>query len=250
MTSEPAHRGPVPSRSRLRGQSGSQLLATSATEPARVTSLSSQIYERLREGIIRGRYPQGSRLIEARLAQELEVSRVPLREAIPLLAVDGFVRTVPQRGMVVMTWTTRSAHDLFDLRLCLEVGAARYAARRAREETSIEPLRAALENSRKGIVTGDPYRIAEDSARFHETIVQLTGNRLMQSIMESVSGRMMWLFFLTSELDPVAALTEHEELLAVIGSGNERLAEAIAYAHIERDRDESMRVLSERRGIR
>jgi DNA-binding GntR family transcriptional regulator len=71
----------------------------------------------------------------------------------------------------------------------------------------------------------------------------------MQDVMHSVSGRMMWLFYLTSELDQVAALTEHEELLAVIESGNERLAEAFAYAHIERDRDESMRVLVERRGI-
>jgi DNA-binding GntR family transcriptional regulator len=217
--------------------------------PAGVPSLSSQIYERLREGIICGRYPQGSRLIESRLARELEVSRVPLREAIPLLAVDGFVRTVPQRGMVVMTWTMRSAHDLFDLRLCLEVGATRYAARRAREGTSVAPLRAALASSHEGIATGDPYRIAGDAARFHETIVELTGNSLMQSIMESVSGRMMWLFFLTSELDPVAALTEHDELLEAIASGNEGLAEAIAYAHIERDRDESMRVLLER-GVR
>jgi DNA-binding GntR family transcriptional regulator len=241
---------PAPKRARLRGQSGSQLLPASATEtPDRATSLSSQIYERLREGIIRGRYPQGSRLIESRLAQELDVSRVPLREAIPLLAVDGFVHTVPQRGMVVMNWTTRSAHDLFDLRLCLEVGATRYAARRAREGTSVAPLEAALARSHEGMATGDAYRIAGDAARFHETIVQLTGNGLMQSLMESVAGRMMWLFFLTSELDPVAALADHEELLAAIASGNEGLAEAIAYAHIERDRDESMQVL-ELRGIR
>src|ERR1700712_5674646 len=103
------------------------------TEPAvpeeRPESLSRQIYAVLREGIIRGRYPQGSRLAEQRLAREFQVSRVPMREAVPRLATDGFVHTVPRRGAVVSQWSIKAANDLFDLRLCIEVGAARYAAR-------------------------------------------------------------------------------------------------------------------------
>ncbi|HET6501048.1 MAG TPA: GntR family transcriptional regulator [Amycolatopsis sp.] len=221
-----------------------------AAEPQRrADSLSRQIYDRLREGIIRGRYPQGSRLAEQRLAAELEVSRVPLREAVPLLEVDGFVRTLPRRGAVVTQWTVRSAHDLFDLRLCLEVGAARFAARQIALGASPSPLRGALERSRQGVTTNDPYRIAGDSTLFHETIVELTGNDLMRSLMRSVSGRMMWLFYLTSELDAMDALAGHEELLEAIGSGNERLAESVAYMHIERDRAESMAVLASHRGI-
>ncbi|MGF6885071.1 DNA-binding GntR family transcriptional regulator [Nocardia sp. GAS34] len=217
---------------------------------SRPESLSRQIYDRLREGIIRGTYPQGTRLAEQRLAEELAVSRVPLREAVPLLEVDGFVRTLPRRGAAVSTWTTRSAHELFDLRLCLEVGAARFAARQIASGASPELLYAALVHSREGVATGDNYRIAEDSTLFHEVIVELTGNALMRSVMRSVSGRMMWLFYLTSELDPVDALTGHEDLLDAISSGNERLAESVAYTHIERDRAESMSVLVERYGIR
>ncbi len=215
----------------------------------RADPLSRQIYDRLREGIIRGRYPQGSRLAEQRLAEELEVSRVPLREAVPLLEVDGFVRTLPRRGAVVSSWTVRSAHDLFDLRLCLEVGAARFAARQIAEGASPEPLRAALQRSRKGITSNDAYRIAANSTFFHEVIVELTGNALMRSLMRSVSGRMMWLFYLTSGLDPVEALAGHEELLEAISSGNGRLAESVAYMHIERDRAESMAALAEHQGI-
>ena len=148
-----------------------------------------------------------------------------------------------------MTWSIRSAHELFDLRLCLEVGATRYAAVAAAGGTSIAPLQAALERSREGISTGDPYRVAADSTHFHETIVRLTGNALMESLMAAVSARMMWLFYLTSELDPHEALCEHEEILNAVASGNEGLSEAVAYAHIERDRGESMRVLGES-GIR
>jgi DNA-binding GntR family transcriptional regulator len=224
-------------------------LESPEAKSARPDSLSRQIYSRLREGIIRGQYPQGSRLAEQPLAQDLQVSRVPLREAVPLLAVDGFVRTLPRRGAVVSTWTIRSAHDLFDLRLCLEVGAARFAARQVGAGESIESLYAALAHSREGVTTRDPYRISGDSTTFHETIVELTGNALMRSVMRSVSGRMMWLFYMTSELNPLDALAGHEELLEAIESGNERVAESVAYAHIERDRAESMRVLVELRGI-
>jgi DNA-binding GntR family transcriptional regulator len=94
------------------------------------TSLSQQMYRTLREQIILGRYPQGSRLPEQRIAEEMDVSRVPLREAVPLLERDGFVRTFPRRGAVVFAWDTKAVDDLFDVRLCLESGAARYAARR------------------------------------------------------------------------------------------------------------------------
>ena len=196
-------------------------------------SLPRLIYRELRERIIRGRYAQGSRLAEQPLAEELQVSRVPLREAVPLLAVDGFVRTLPRRGAVVATWTNRSAHDLFDLRLCLEVGAARFAARNVAGGTTIEPLRAVLHSSRESVTTLDNYRIAGDSTLFHETVVELTGNELMRSVMRSVSGRMMWLFYLTSELDPVDALVGHEELLEAINSG-QRAGRGIGGVHAHR----------------
>jgi DNA-binding GntR family transcriptional regulator len=174
---------------------------------------------------------------------------VPLREAVPLLAVDGFVETLPRRSTVVTTWSIRSANDLFDLRLCLEVGAARFAARQVAAGGSVAPLREALAKSRQGLTTGDSYRVAGDSTQFHETMVELTQNALMRSVMRSVSGRMMWLFYMTSELDPLDALDGHQELVDAIASGNERLAESVSYTHIERDRTESMRILRTRHGI-
>jgi DNA-binding GntR family transcriptional regulator len=209
----------------------------------RPDSLSRQIYSTLRERIITGHYPQGLRLAEQRLASELEVSRVPLREAIPLLEMDGFVTTLPRRGAVVSTWSIKAAHDLFDLRLCLEVGAARYAARQVGAGTSAQPLEQALSRAQDVVARGDAYEIAQDSTWFHETVVDMTDNALMRSLMRTVSGRMMWLFYLTSDLDQKHALEGHVELYDAIRSGNERVAESVAYTHIERDRLESLTVL-------
>jgi DNA-binding GntR family transcriptional regulator len=180
------------------------------------------------------------------LAEELEVSRVPLREAVPWLAVDGFVETLPRRSAVVAVWSRKAANDLFDVRLCLEVGAAGFAARQVARGASAQPLHDALKRSRISVEGGDAFMIATESTRFHEVVVDLADNPLMRSAMRSLSGRMMWLFFLTSALDPLEALGGHRRVLDGIASGNQRLAESVAYAHIEQDRDESLAELEKR----
>ncbi|MCU1478040.1 MAG: GntR family transcriptional regulator [Subtercola sp.] len=216
------------------------------TEEGRPDSLSRQAYLAIREGIILGRYPQGSRLAEQRLAEELEVSRVPLREAVPQLEMDGFVRTFPRRGAVVTKWDAKAVDDLFDLRLCLEVGAARFAARQVSQGASIQLLTEALTASQNVVDEGDPYKIAQASTRYHEAVVDLADNQLMTTLMRSVTGRMLWLFYLTSQLDADDAFEDHVTLRDAIASGNERVAESIAYAHIERDRIPSFSALDAR----
>lgn len=218
-------------------------------ETTRPESLSRQAYLALSEGIIRGRYPQGARLAEQRLAEELEVSRVPLREAVPQLEMDGFVRTFPRRGAVVATWDEKGVNDLFDLRLCLEVGAARFAARQVALGAPMDELDKALRYSQDVVHGGDPYAIAQASTWFHEAVVDLADNALMKSLMRSVSGRMMWLFYLTSQLDVDEAFDDHRDLCEAIRSGNERVSESIAYTHIERDRIPSFTALQSRHAI-
>ena len=190
-----------------------------------------------------GPLQEGERLAEQRLAEELAVSRVPLREALPQLEMEGFVHTTPRRSAVVARWDARTVNDLFDLRLCFEAGAARYAARQVGAGASPEPLDRALAESRELVREGDPYKVAQASTAYHEAIVEVAGNQLMKNIMRSITGRMVWLFYLTSQLAADIALEEHAQLSDAIRSGNEPLAESIAYAHIEHDRAPSFRAL-------
>ncbi|MFI5953325.1 GntR family transcriptional regulator [Cryptosporangium sp. NPDC051539] len=211
-------------------------------------SLSQQIYATLREGIIRGDYPQGSRLAEQRLAEKLEVSRVPLREAVPLLERDGFVETLPRRGAMVARWSIGAAKDLFDLRSVLEVGATVFAARRVATGGTVEPLARALKESEESVPRGDRYRIAQTRSAFSDAIVEVTGNALMSTLMRPISGRLTWLYFLTSELDVSDPVLGHQQLYRAISSGQERLAEAVSYARVEADRRDSLNAL-ERIGV-
>jgi DNA-binding GntR family transcriptional regulator len=202
--------------------------------------LSAQVRDTIREGIIRGVYPQGSRLPEAKLAAEMNVSRIPLRAAIPQLQMDGFVRTLPRRGAVVFDWTEDAVNDLFDVRLPLEVAAAGYAARRAHSGMDTTSLLAAIADSHAAIDREDPYEIATTSTLIHQRIVELADNELLTSLMRGVTGRIQWLFFMTSQRDPALACEQHHELHDVIASGNQELAKAVAYAHIEAGRPTSV----------
>ena len=145
-------------------------------------SLSRRIYSTVRERIILGQYPQGSRLPEKRIGEELDVSRVPLREAVPLLERDGFVHSYPRRGAVVARWDAKAIDDLFDARLSLEVGAARYAARQVARGGSMDALNDALDKAQRMVAAGDAYAIARSSTAFHEAVVETSSNELMVQV--------------------------------------------------------------------
>lgn len=218
------------------GAAAGRSLVTSLDPGESRLSLSQRIYSTVRERIILGQYPQGSRLPEQRIGEELDVSRVPLREAVPLLERDGFVVSYPRRGAVVTRWDAEAIDELFDVRLSLEVGAARYAARQVARGGSMAPLDHALAAADLAVDGGDAYAIAQGSTAFHEAVVATSANALMLRLMGTISGRITWLFYLTSGLPADEAFHDHVLLRDAIASGNERVAESVAYAHIERDR--------------
>ena len=86
------------------------------------------------------------------------------------------------------------------------------------------------------VLTRDSYQIALASTHFHEVIAETAANELMLKMMRTLSGRMVWLFYVTSDLDVDDAFQDHVVLRDAIASGNERVAESVMYAHIERDR--------------
>ncbi|MET0475130.1 MAG: GntR family transcriptional regulator [Mycobacterium sp.] len=224
-------------------------MSSNGTDPPHSgLSLSQHIYSTVRERIILGQYPQGSRLPEQRIGEELDVSRVPLREAVPLLERDGFVNSRPRRGAVVARWDAKAIDDLFDVRLSLEVGAARYAARQVSLGGPMESLNHALDEAQRTVARGDAYAIARTSTAFHEAVIETSSNALMIRLMQTISGRITWLFFLTSGLPADEAFHDHVLLRDAIASGNERVAESVAYAHIERDRQPTFDAMRDRLG--
>lgn len=198
----------------------------------------------IRERIMTVDLKPGQRLVERDLAAELAVSRIPLREALRMLAAEGLILLIPGKGALVAPFGPEDVTHLFDVREVLESLAAQLAATRATAE-SIKPLNDCLDQSRAAIAAGDTQGIAAANAAFHAEVVALAGNPLLSSIMGPLASRVEWLFRLTASRDPHVQCAEHEAIFNLIASGNASAAAASAFAHISSGRSESVALAAE-----
>lgn len=201
--------------------------------------LREHAYDELRARIVGLDLAPGTRLIERDLAEELNVSRIPLREAMQRLAQDGLVRVVPRQGAIVSPFTVDDVRDLFDVRESLEVLAARLAAERA-DPDGLNRLAAQLDIARQATKEKDGPAIAAANAMFHVIIVDLAANPLLESLLQPLEARVQWLFRLTSDRDAHVQCHEHEDLLAAIADHDPDRAAASAYHHVHSGRAHSL----------
>jgi DNA-binding GntR family transcriptional regulator len=202
-------------------------------------------YLSIREGIIAGDHAPGSRLRERDLSESLLMSRIPIREALRQLEVEGFVVTYPNRGAVVSQLTLKDVAELFDLRLSLEVLAARQAALAAAEGRVGSRLREVMAEAKVATEAEDAVGIQRANTAYHAEVIDMTGNRLLAATMAPLLGRIRWLFALTADRDPRVEYAEHVTLCEAIYSGNPDLAGALALAHIEHGRAPSLAGLAD-----
>ncbi|MGW1813982.1 GntR family transcriptional regulator [Streptomyces sp. NPDC002125] len=202
-------------------------------------SLRDRAYETLRRRIIEVELQPGERLVERDLAAELEVSRIPLREALRLLAADGLVLLVPHRGALVAPFTPGDVRDLFDVRESLESLAARLAAERA-DDDGLARLAEGLATARAATRAHDRAAIAAANAAFHTGIVELASNALLSGVMRPLEARMHWLFRLTALRDPAQQCAEHEQMYEAIAARDADRAARLAHEHVADGRATSL----------
>ena len=185
--------------------------------------------EEIRMRIFNGTFPPGARLIERDLAEMFSVSRLPVREALRVLLNEGLVENLPSRGVVVSSLDRRHVSELFDIREALEVLAVRQATEHIADgvENSLEEV---LREAREAFESGDLDAAHAANSRFHDEIVTLSGNELLQTLLEPLVGRLHWLFRQVSDFKEVTA--EHEDLARAIASGDAERAAASARAHV------------------
>ncbi|HKU32009.1 GntR family transcriptional regulator [Arthrobacter sp. NyZ413] len=211
----------------------------SVGSPSRATS----VYEWIRERIIDGTLPPGERIREREVAEKLQVSRVPVREALPQLESEGYITTTPRRGAVVTHVTLRAATELFDVRSSLEVLAARLAAEACSKGASADRLREVLSEALQATEADEAVHIADVNSRLHEEILALSGNSLLQKLMTPVNGHVRRLFHIAADRDQHELHREHIAIVEAILRGQGDLAAALSYAHVEQSRNECLAII-------
>ncbi|MBX3080967.1 MAG: GntR family transcriptional regulator [Anaerolineae bacterium] len=145
-------------------------------------TIAAMVQERIRAAILSGDLPAGSRLEQARLAEELNVSLVPVREALNKLEGEGFVQIIPRRGAFVTQTSIRDMEDLYFARRILEGEAAFHAAEHL-TASDLHTLENSVEDMNRALAKQDYPAFMESNRHFHYTIYEASGSHyLMDSI--------------------------------------------------------------------
>lgn len=215
--------------------------------PLSSPTLAEQTVDLIRKRILGGGFARGERLVETKLANQLQISRGPIREALKQLATEGLVREEPRRGTFVTAPTAKDVRDVYDLRAAIEARAARLVIRQ-RDPQALEVLRRAFERLRGAVRREDLRELVRFDFKFHETLCRVSGNGRLHEVFVRNASVLRVLIQLEEgqfyrSFDEVER--QHVELLASIESGDEAKAEALVVRHLEDARDRLLTYLAD-----
>ena len=197
--------------------------------------LREAVCETLRDAIRKGILEPGERLMEVQLAEELGISRTPVREAIRKLEQEGYVIMMPRRGTYVSDISTNDVKEIFEIRSALESLATGLAARRI-EPDELETLQNLLMEIEGYIAKNDMEKIVETDIKFHGLLYQVSRNERLVNIINNLKEQLARFRTLSMSYPGrlQETLEEHSEMVEAIANGDVSAARDAAEHHMER----------------
>ena len=201
-------------------------------------SLHDEVASQLRERIFAGELPPGTFLDEIRLAEDLKISRTPLREALKVLTVEGLVRHEPRRGCFVNEVTEQDLDEIFPVIGLLE-GRCAYEAAQHASDADIEALEALHQKLAKHAKARRINEYYEANFAIHEAIIRLAGNRWLATVIADLRKilRLARLQQLHAPGRLDQSLSEHLAVFAALKARDAEGAEAAMRTHLQRQRE-------------
>jgi DNA-binding GntR family transcriptional regulator len=192
--------------------------------------LHEEVVNGLRELLLEGQIPPGARIPERDLCAKFQVSRTPLREALKVLAAEGLVVLLPNRGSRAAKLTAKDMQDLFEVCQGLEGLAGELACERITDEQVGEISRVHSEMTQH-YRDGDLSQYYRCNRQIHEAIVQAARNPVLSALYESVTARIRRARYVTPMTPQrwAVAVQEHEAILNAL-----RRRDGVGLAHILR----------------
>lgn len=147
-------------------------------------SLTVEIANTIRDRILKGEYGIGERIKENQIAEELRVSRTPVREAIKQLEAEGLIESIPNRGSFCLGFTNQDIDDVYAVRTAVEVLAVKWTVNKITDE-EIKSLQDEYELMEFYTKKKDGNRVMEINKRFHEIIYDASRSRFLIQILKS-----------------------------------------------------------------
>jgi DNA-binding GntR family transcriptional regulator len=213
-----------------------KLLAEDRPDIARNASTAAS--ELIRAAIVDGRLKPGQRLKEEELAQELGISRTPVREALLILQSEGLVDSMPNRGATVRAYAIDDLDEMYQLRAVLEGYAARRAAVRVSEE-EIERLRGSCERFDRLRLEDDLLDLVKENIVFHDTILAAAASERLAKLVHGVIQIPLVYksYYWYSPEQKLISEHYHRQLTIALAARDEERAELIMKEHVLEARD-------------
>lgn len=206
---------------------------------------SQRALETLRRMIFGGELPAGSDHLETELADRLAMSRTPVREAILALEAQGLVEIRPRRGVRILPVAPDDMRDIYDILTALESTAAERAAERKLSDADLAGLTAAMETMERTLAANDLEAWAEADDSFHQTLVELSGNSRMVTLVGMMRDQVRRARLATLHLRPVPVQSNHDHraVLEAIRKGDAATARRLYHDHGTRAREALLSIL-------
>lgn len=197
-------------------------------------SLTEDAADGIREQILAGGFKQGEHLVEAKIAEQLNISRGPVREAFKLLRAEGLLNEEPRRGTFVVSLTAQDVRDIYGLRAALEGSAARLIAR-SKDPEALGRLRALAGDIDRAVASGDAIEVGRADLAFHEGLCEMCGNSRIHEVFMRYVPTLRGLLRLDEQV--LRSLEEishqHRPFVDAIEAGDEERAARLLNEHSE-----------------
>jgi DNA-binding GntR family transcriptional regulator len=192
------------------------------------------IFEKLQQAIFSGKFKSGDRITEKEIAEQLKVSRTPVREALYRLASTGLIKIIPHRGFIISRWSSKEIKDVIELRIALEVFAVKLAIQRILPN-EIDELKTLVVKMEKAVKKEDMMKASHLNSLFHDKIILASKNKELFEVMEPIKNKIHH-FRIISIFTPnrlERSLKEHEEILNALINKDDELAQKLMAQHIQ-----------------
>jgi DNA-binding GntR family transcriptional regulator len=202
--------------------------------PVRPRTTSEIIADRLREQVVSGAFPPGSRMVEPQLAARLGVSRGPVREALQRLVQEGLLINIPNRGVFVVELDAADITDIYTARRAIEREAA-VRLHRGKSTAHLEQLASVVEEMSVLAGRGNGRLIAEQDLAFHTALVEAAGSPRLSRMFATLVAETRICLASLMDFYPQRTLlvAEHQQLLALLRGDDEQALLAAVSAHLD-----------------
>lgn len=209
-------------------------------------ALHEQVAQRLRQMLVEGRIAPGAKLNERELSELLRVSRTPLREAIKMLAAEGLVELLPNRGAIAVALTEADVLNTFEVMAGLEGLAGELAAQRVTDE-ELSELQAMQFEMMAAYTRRDLSTYYAINARIHSAISAAARNPVLSQVYQQVNARLQALRFRSNQDGEKwkRAVKEHERMIEALAARDAAGMREVLQLHLRNKRDVVLEQLRE-----